>query len=122
MVGGIVFSAMLIGTAAGARLGGDMTRMYMKFFRIPDYSYWPSLLPLGSAGLCLLAALAGVLGRCGARRGCPSPRRCDRRPCVGSRPRTVHGRSGAASRGSSASRRAWCSATSSAGPCVRSSR
>ncbi|MFO1492382.1 MAG: FtsX-like permease family protein [Kiritimatiellia bacterium] len=63
MVGGIVFSAMLIGTAAGAWLGGDMTRMYMKFFRIPDYSYRLSpLLPLGSAGLCLLAALAGVLG------------------------------------------------------------
>jgi putative ABC transport system permease protein len=63
MVAGIVATAMTIGTAAGAWLGGDMTRMYMQFFRIPDYTYHlPGWLPAGSLAICLLSALVGVLG------------------------------------------------------------
>jgi putative ABC transport system permease protein len=63
MVAGVVAAAMAVGSLVGRWLGEDMSRMYARFFRFPDFAFhMPPELPLFACGLCLLAAVVGVAG------------------------------------------------------------
>jgi putative ABC transport system permease protein len=60
----MVISALgiAVGTLLGARLGLDLTRLYAKFFRFPEYHYTlDARITLLAGGLSLSAAVLGVL-------------------------------------------------------------
>jgi putative ABC transport system permease protein len=58
----ITLGGIVIGTGAGAWMGRGMTRMYIRFFRFPEFTWHadPAVL-LAAAGLASLAAAAGVI-------------------------------------------------------------
>jgi len=58
----ITLAGIVIGTGAGAWMGRGMTRMYIRFFRFPEFAWQvdPAVV-LGAAGLAFLAAAAGVV-------------------------------------------------------------
>lgn len=56
----ITIAGIIVGTAAGAWMGRGMTRMYVKFFRFPQFEY--DLHPAVVLGAAMFAAAAALLG------------------------------------------------------------